>query len=260
MRDVCDLEVERGRSLRGLLFDLDDTFLNEGHLEPGAFFALGAMRDAGLRLVVVTGRPIGWARILARQWPVDGVVSENGAIAAYLDEGKLHVLDPLPSQQRSQRREHLDALIQKMHRRFAGLRAAEDAPLRVSDYTFDIGEYEHPPTSLVEEAVGFARAAGARTTCSSVHLHVTYDGDDKASGALRFLKRRFGEDPSAALSCYAFIGDSSNDASCFSAFDVTIGVSNLSGRFSLPPRFSTRAARASGFAEAAGTLIGLRQR
>lgn len=260
MRHLGDLEVERSRALRGLLFDLDDTFLDAGRLRLGAFAALGAMRDAGLRLVVVTGRPVGWARILARQWPVDGVVSENGAIAAYLADSKLHVVDQLSAEQRSERQTQLDELVHKMRRNFAALRPAEDASLRLSDYTFDIGEYERPPANLVANAIDFAQAQGARTTQSSVHLHVTYDTDDKATGCLRFLKRRFGEDPSAALSRYAFIGDSSNDASCFSAFDVTIGVSNLSGRFSIPPRFSTRAARASGFAEAAGTLIGLRQR
>ena len=42
--------------------------------------ALWDLSDAGLRLVAVTGRPSGWGEVIARQWPIDGAVTENGAV------------------------------------------------------------------------------------------------------------------------------------------------------------------------------------
>ena len=75
--------------LRGLFFDLDDTLLTHGVLTRAAYGALWDMHDAGLRLVAVTGRPSGWGEVIVRQWPVDGVVAENGAIALLRHEERL---------------------------------------------------------------------------------------------------------------------------------------------------------------------------
>ena len=90
---------------------------------------------------------------------------------------------------------------------------------------------------------------------SSVHLHVTFDSLDKASGATRFMQARFGWDSTECLSRAAFIGDSENDEACFSAFRTTIGVRNLRGRLTIAPRFMTRGERGAGFAEAARVLV-----
>jgi hydroxymethylpyrimidine pyrophosphatase-like HAD family hydrolase len=91
-----------------------------------------------------------------------------------------------------------------------------------------------------------------------VHLHLTFDGDDKASGVVRTVRLLWGTDPTLLRFRYAFIGDSENDAACFAAFRTTIGVKNLSGRPTVGPRFVTSAARGRGFAEAAAHLVALR--
>ena len=67
MRDLSELTVDEARSLRGLLFDLDDTFLSHGLLTREAYGALWKLADAKLRLVAVTGRPSGWGEVVARQ-------------------------------------------------------------------------------------------------------------------------------------------------------------------------------------------------
>jgi hydroxymethylpyrimidine pyrophosphatase-like HAD family hydrolase len=135
---------------------------------------------------------------------------------------------------------------------------ASDVGGRVTDFTFDIGEEQRVPPETVARVVAHVRQCGARTTVSSVHLHVTLDGDDKASGTVRLLADRFGEDPTSALGRWAFIGDSENDQACFAAFRTTIGVSNLTGRPSLAPRYMTAAPRSAGFVEAARALIARR--
>ena len=111
---------------------------------------------------------------------------------------------------------------------------------------------------MVHAASELARERGARVVRSSIHLHVAYDGDDKASGVLRFLREQHGADATAARQRFAFIGDSENDAPCFGAFEHTFGVANLRGRPTVGPRWLTQAERGAGFAEAARALIAAR--
>jgi hypothetical protein len=95
-----------------------------------------------------------------------------------------------------------------------------------------------------------------------VHLHATFDVDDKATGALRFCARELGEiDAGAALVRYAFVGDSGNDASCFAAFRTTFGVANVRAslsRLSVTPRYVASRPMGEGFAEIASVLVARR--
>jgi hydroxymethylpyrimidine pyrophosphatase-like HAD family hydrolase len=129
---------------------------------------------------------------------------------------------------------------------------------RLTDVAFDVAEYVQVDADVVQAALDFARGEGARTSLSSIHLHVTFDVDDKATGALHFLAQAFGRDPTHSRSAFAFVGDSENDAPAFAAFETTIGVSNFRGRMTKPPRFATSKPRGAGFAEAAQRLLGLR--
>ena len=42
------------------------------------------LQQSGLLVVPVTGRPGGWVDQIARMWPVDGVVGENGGLWFYI--------------------------------------------------------------------------------------------------------------------------------------------------------------------------------
>lgn len=63
----------------GVFFDIDDTFTEDGLVMPQALSALHAWRGSGRLAVAVTGRPAGWCDHIARMWPVDAVIGENGA-------------------------------------------------------------------------------------------------------------------------------------------------------------------------------------
>lgn len=259
MKPIAALDAAEARGLSGLLFDLDDTLLDDGELTERAYSSLFRLRESSLLLIAVTGRPAAWGELVARQWPVDGVVTENGPIAWYRDGRRVRSFDAASPAERASRRERLVDLVGSIRRTLPELEPADDVAGRISDFTFDIGEHQRAPEELIQRATQLGQAAGATTFRSSVHLHFGFDRDDKASGVLRFLRGRFGVDATAARARFAFIGDSENDAPCFAAFRTTIGVANLRGRPSLPPRFVTRAARGAGFAEAAERLCALRQ-
>ena len=71
------------RGITGVLTDIDDTLTTEGVITPDALAALADLKAAGLPVIAVTGRPVGWSRPFALAWPVDAIVAENGAVALY---------------------------------------------------------------------------------------------------------------------------------------------------------------------------------
>jgi HAD superfamily hydrolase (TIGR01484 family) len=255
MRPITALAQDAARRLRGLLFDLDDTLLDHAKLTEAAYSSLFRLREAGFESYAVTGRPAGWAAVIARQWPIDGAVAENGALAYVADARGLHTLDPVEGAERGRRQAALAALVAEVRAEFPELVPADDVPLRRTDFTFDIGEHERVPRERVARVKAFAEARGASTLASSVHLHLSFDREDKASGAVRLIRSLRGLDPSSILTRYAFIGDSENDASCFAAFHASIGVHNLSGRPTLTPRYITTRERGAGFVEAVTALL-----
>ncbi len=255
MRAIATLSSDLPQHLRGLLFDLDDTLLDHSKLSEAAYSALFRLREAGFELYAVTGRPAGWAAVIVNQWPIDGAVAENGALAFHADGDGLHTHDPVPAPEREARLLALTGLCLEIQNQFPELVPADDVPLRRTDFTYDIGEHRLVPRDRVTELRRFAEARGASTIASSVHVHVSFDRADKASGIVRLIHERSGLDPSLVLSRYAFIGDSENDASCFAAFRHSIGVRNFSGRPSIAPRYLTTRERGAGFVEAAQALI-----
>jgi HAD superfamily hydrolase (TIGR01484 family) len=260
LKPIQSLSVAEAARLRGVAFDLDDTLLDHGHLREQTYSALFRLSEAGLSLYGVTGRPAGWAEVLARLFPVQAVIAENGAIVCARRAERVLTLDSVDAAERAARDHRLDALLTKFRERFDDFVPADDVRARISDRTFDIGEFRQVGARRVEEASAYLREQGARTFVSSVHLHVTFDYADKASGAVRLFSADTGLDATAVRHAFAYLGDSENDASCFAAFPVSIGVANLRGRATLRPRYITTAAMGAGVAEAATTIIRLRLR
>ncbi len=258
MRALDTMTREEGARLEGLLFDLDDTFLTHGVLTRGAYDALWDMHDAGVKLVVVTGRPSLWGQFVARQWPIDAATTENGAIAILREGKQVERVDPCDHAERTARRSKLAALATDMAARLPALKLADDASGRLSDIAWDIGENVRVAPEIVAQAQSIIAEHGARSSASSVHLHATFDGDDKATGTVRLLASRFGVDVGMARSRWAFAGDSGNDRACFAAFDTTFGVANVRnhvGALSVPPRFVASSAMGDGFVEIARAIL-----
>lgn len=262
MRPLSTLPAADARGLVGLLFDLDDTVLSHGVLTREAYEAIWSMHEAGLRLVAVTGRPSGWGEVLARQWPIDGAVTENGAVHV-VREGKGVALSfDGDAAAVASRRARLEALVATVAKAMPDVHLADDVHARRSDVAWDIGERERLDASVIAELASHVVAAGARTTRSSVHLHASFERDDKASGAIRFVHGRFGDDAGAALYRWAFAGDSGNDAACFAAFKTTFGVANVRAyarSLSVPPRWVAPSERGAGFAEIAKAILAARR-
>jgi HAD superfamily hydrolase (TIGR01484 family) len=273
LRPLSDLPAEAAQRLSGVIFDLDDTLLDHGALTEAAYASLFTLRRAGLRLIACTGRPAGWGEVIARLWPLDAAVAENGAIAFVREESapaaRISVVSAPDGttgarqsrEEQRARRSTLLGLALELVSRFPDAALADDNDLRVTDVTIDIGEHRCVRAEDVRAMRAIAAGRGVRTLQSSVHLHLTTEAADKASGSIHVLCERFGEDATRARATYAFVGDSGNDAAPFAAFAVTFGVANVRphlGKLSIPPRYISAEPMGRGFAAIAARLTALR--
>jgi hypothetical protein len=257
---VSSIPPRDAQNLLGVLFDLDDTVLDAGRLSLVALDALYRLHHAGLILVGVTGRPAAWGQVLTRQWPIAGMVTENGIIAVVKRENRIVVLDRATPEERRERRQRLLALVAELAIHFPELGPSDDVAGRLADYSFDIAESNVVPPEIVRRATDYAKERNARVVQSSIQLHVSFDVDDKASGVMRFLRLTHAVEPTAAKFRFAFVGDSENDGPCFAAFHHSFGVSNLRGRPSLMPRYRATEPAGAGFAQITDALLRGRQR
>src|SRR5690606_6552410 len=137
MKPIDTLPAAEARELRGLLFDLDDTVLDDGRLTEAAYSALFRLRESGLCLIAVTGRPASWAELIARQWPVDAAIAENGPIAWYREDHRVLPFDGVEPHERRERSARLARLVERVRHAVPDLLPADDVAGRVTDFAFD---------------------------------------------------------------------------------------------------------------------------
>lgn len=214
--------------LRGLLFDIDDTLTLHGRLVPEALARLQDLRRTGLRIIPVTGRPAGWVDHIARMWPVDGVVGENGGLWFWYDEarGRLErrFLQDAPTRAANRRR--LLELQERILTAVPGTALASDQAYRELDLAIDVCE-DVPalPDAEVDRVVALFEQAGARCKVSSIHVNGWYGDFDKLRGIAALVADRWGEPLRPEE--WAFFGDSANDEPMFAAFPLSFGVANV---------------------------------
>jgi HAD superfamily hydrolase (TIGR01484 family) len=253
-------QMRQPARLRGLLFDIDETLTTGGKLTAGAYAAMERLKCAGRLVVPITGRPAGWCDHIARMWPVDAVVGENGAFYFRFSGGKLvkRFQDDEPT--RAHRRARLQEIGKRILHEVAGCALASDQAYRETDLAVDFCEDVPPlPLEAAERIAALMRAAGLTAKISSVHVNGWIGSYDKLAMAKRLFSEAFAVDPETLRREFAFAGDSPNDAPMFSYFDNSVGVANVgrfSGRIEAKPKFVTRNAAGAGFAELVAYLIG----
>ena len=240
--------------LRGVFCDIDDTLTHDGVLVPEAFAALTRAKAAGLRVVPVTGRPAGWAAVIAATWPVDAAIGENGAI--YFTREARVFWDS--DEARALCRSRLDKIAADVLTHVPRARLANDQWLRLCDLAFDIGEFQTLEPDEVADICARIEAGGARSTISTVHAHAILGSWDKAQMSRRVAHDLFHEELDATREHYLFVGDSPNDQAAFAYFPVSAGVSNVTrylDRLAPPPAFVATRPGGHGFAEILDAIL-----
>jgi HAD superfamily hydrolase (TIGR01484 family) len=252
-------ELRAPARLRGLLFDIDETLTTEGRLTADAYAAMERLKDAGKIVVPVTGRPAGWCDHIARMWPVDGVVGENGAFWFRYDKGKLHKKYHEAEATRVRNRQRLATIGARILREVPGSALASDQAYRETDLAIDYCE-DVPalPLEAAQRIAVLMRAEGLTAKISSIHVNGWFGSYDKLATARRFFAGEFDCAEAQLQKDFAFAGDSPNDAPMFAFFEHSVGVANVArfkGALEAEPKYVTLGAAGAGFAELAAHLL-----
>ena len=89
MEHLSRITRDEINEIKVILFDLDGTFVSDNRLKSSTFTCLEKLRQKNIKRIAVTGRPAGWCDLIARWWPVNSVVGENGAFSYTISDGRI---------------------------------------------------------------------------------------------------------------------------------------------------------------------------
>jgi HAD superfamily hydrolase (TIGR01484 family) len=261
MQPLAAMPDDARCAIRGVLADIDDTLTTHGRLTSRAYVAIERLRAAGRLVIPITGRPAGWCDHIARMWPVDAVVGENGALYMRYDAAARKLVRRFVDDASTRRmhRDRLAAIGAKIVAEVPGCALASDQHYRETDVAIDFCE-DVPPLSpaAVDRIVALMQAEGMTAKVSSIHVNGWFGNYDKLTMTRRMLAESFGIDVDLEREHFVFAGDSPNDAPMFAFFPHAVGVANVrafGGRIATLPAYVTQMAMGSGFAELADFLL-----
>ncbi|MEJ7686901.1 MAG: HAD-IIB family hydrolase [Variovorax sp.] len=251
--------VEARRDLVGVFTDIDDTLTTEGAITPDALAALAALKAAGLSVVAITGRPVGWSVPFALAWPIDAIVAENGAVALVRQaDGTLDKRYQQDAATRAVNFERMQQVLARIEREVPGATRATDSAGRECDIAIDHSEFVHLSDAQIDKVVMRMRGEGMHATVSSIHINGWYGEHNKLEGARWIVAELWGRRLDDEMDRWAYVGDSTNDQLMFQAFAHSIGVANIARfvpQLAQLPRYVTKGERGAGFGEVARAVL-----
>jgi len=249
------MESDVAKDFFGIFFDIDDTFTTDGRIPACAFNVLWRLKESGMKVVPITGRPAGWCDHIARMWPVDGVVGENGAFYFWFDEKEKKLKKTFLDSEmvRGDKRKKLRLIGEEILAKVPGTAIAGDQRYREADLAVDYREDVDPLDPVrVEEICRIFRRHGATCKVSSIHVNGWFGEYDKLSMTRIFVRDRWRMDMDDNRGHFLFCGDSPNDEAMFEYFPHTAGVKNVlhfADQMKYLPEFVASLDGGAGFAE-----------
>jgi HAD superfamily hydrolase (TIGR01484 family) len=261
MKPIEAFPREKRSLITHLLTDIDDTITHRGRIPACAFQAMENLGKAGIKVIPITGRPAGWCDHIARMWPVDGVVGENGAFYFVYDIYSKKMIRRYfkTDAEREADKNRLVAVRDKIVRRVPGCRVSADQPYREADLAIDFSEDVLPLSQTeIDRIVEIFEQCGARAKISSIHVNGWFGNYDKLTMTKILFREVFKTDLDAIRETVFFVGDSPNDEPMFEYFPNAAGVANVLAygeRLSSKPSWITKGEGGMGFAQLADMLI-----
>ena len=248
-------------AIKGVFCDIDDTLTRHGRVGSDVFAAMERLRAAGLLVVPITGRPAGWCDLIARQWPVDGVIGENGAMYFRYDDKTRTMLRHYHTAdgERITNRQKLNAIAKEVLATIPGAKIAADQAYREADLAIDFAEDTGPlERSAIDAIVEIFLKHKATAKVSSIHVNGWYGQYDKLTQTKKFMTDVFNVDLDQNRHEYTFVGDSPNDSPMFGFFPDAVGVANLADMIDQCPQipaYISNGGSGDGFIEVAEAIL-----
>jgi HAD superfamily hydrolase (TIGR01484 family) len=249
-------------NVAGVFTDIDDTLTKDGAIEPAALEALHALTAAGVPVIAITGRPLGWSEPFARTWPVAAIVPENGALALIREADCVVTEFAQDAATRERNARRLRQVAARVLAEMPGAALARDSAGRVTDIAIDHSEFAHLDDAAISHVVSLMHSEGMTATVSSIHVNGWFGDHSKLSGAHWMLRRLYGRALDAERERWVYVGDSTNDQAMFGFFPLSVGVANLRDFASVLhtwPAYITEGERGAGFAEVAQRVLAARR-
>ena len=257
MKHISQIYKTDAKKIKYILHDIDDTITTNGKLTKNAYSALWDLHDAGYKVIPVTGRPAGWCDMIIRQWPVDAVVSENGAFVYYFENNKLKTFKhPLATDDAADK---LNEIKKAVLKEIPDARISKDQFARIYDLAIDFNE--DPPYlgfEVADKIKKICESFGAIAKVSSIHVNTWFGDYNKLDMTKLFFKNILHEDDFNEK-CI-FFGDSPNDAPMLEFFKNSCAVANIKpflGDLKQLPAYITQNSGGEGFYEGVNTILKL---
>lgn len=245
--------------IRALFSDVDGTMTTEGRVEAVTYAALEQLGDAGVPVVLVTGRPAGWGQAFMSVAPVAAVVTENGGVTWVREGRRMKKVYGVAASTLPELRRRMLEVFADVTAAVPGARLSSDSKYREVDLAIDWNEEASLARAEADEIVAIIRRAGFAATRSSVHVNFGPTGFDKLSACLTVVRQVLGGDV-AALDRYVFVGDALNDAPMFGGFPSSVGVANVRAcwdELTAKPAFLTERAEGAGLREVVAHVLAI---
>jgi hypothetical protein len=243
----------------GVFTDIDDTLTTEGAITPEALQALADLKAAGLHVVPITGRPVGWSEPFVQRWPVDAIVAENGAVGlTHTSAQGLRKLYQQDAVTRIANFDRMQTVLNEIERSVQGAQRSQDSAGRETDIAIDHSEFTQLPQAAIDAVLRIMHSAGMTATVSSIHINGWFGQHSKLTGARWIVRELWGRDLDAESEQWVYVGDSTNDQVMFQHFSHSVGVANIqrfASQLTHPPRYITHGERGTGFAQLASHLL-----
>ena len=261
MDNISTMSKQQLNEVKIILTDIDDTLTTEGRLKSNAYTALENLSNSGFIVIPVTGRCAGWCDHIARMWPVNGVVGENGAFFFSYNHQSKKMQQTYCQTPKERKENHLalHEIKKTILENVSGSALASDQDYRHTDLAIDFAEDVATLSSnKIKEIVTIAENAGAIAKVSSIHVNCWIGSHNKLSTSLTTLEQVFGVSNSNIQKEVLFIGDSPNDSMMFDYFNKSVGVANVMDfikELDKPPKYITLNHSGKGFVELADSLL-----
>lgn len=248
------------REIQVVLTDIDGTLTDHGRLPSTSYSSLCRLSSRGFHVIPVTGRPAGWCEMIARLWPVHGVVGENGAFYFRYDKKMRRYFSRSPKE-RSEDQSKLAQIQKQVLSEVPGAAVASDQFSRLYDLAIDFCE-DVPPLQQkqIQQIVDIFHQHGATAKVSNIHVNGWYGQHDKVSTCKLYLAKEFGFSEADMKKYCVFIGDSPNDEPMFGFFPHSFAVANINefmGSLKQKPTYVSNLSEAEGFTQIAEHLLRL---
>jgi len=245
--------------VRALFSDIDGTMTTGERIEASTYAALEQLGEAGIPVVMVTGRPAGFGFALMKMTAALACVTENGGVT-FIREGRgLHKLYGVPAASLPEWRRRMHEIAVEVMSKVPGARLSSDSKYREVDLAIDWNEEVSLTKDDAEVCAALIRKAGFTAVRSNVHVNFCPPHFDKLSACMTVVRQVLGSDAND-LSSYVYVGDALNDAPMFRGFPTSVGVANIKAwwdELEFKPAFVTERQEGAGLRELIAHLMQL---